>query len=121
MRVLLVDDDVSTVEALRLLLERAGHRVTTAENGREALERLQEPERCCVILLDLMMPVMNGYEFRQEQLKDPSLAAIPVIIVTADVRAKERAQQLGSEMFLQKPLSPPVLLEAIGRFCPPAA
>jgi CheY-like chemotaxis protein len=120
-RILLVDDDAPTLEALRLLLERAGHRVTTAENGRQALDRLHESEGCCVILLDLMMPVMNGYEFREEQLKDPTISAIPVIIVTADVRAKERAQQLGSNMFLQKPLSPPALLEAIGRYCPPAA
>ena len=121
MRILLVDDDAPTVEALRLLLESAGHRVATAENGREALERLREPESCCVILLDLMMPIMNGYEFREEQLKDPKLAAIPVIIVTADGRARDKARQLHSDHFFQKPLSPPVLLEAIRRFCPPAA
>ena len=121
MRVLLVDDDASTVEALRLLLEGAGHRVDTAENGRQALERLREPNGFCVILLDLMMPVMNGYEFRKEQLKDPRLAGIPVIIVTADGWAKDRARQLGSDVFFQKPLSPPLLLEAIRRFCPPAA
>jgi len=93
----------------------------TAENGREALERLREAESYCVILLDIMMPVMNGYEFREEQLKDPKLASIPVIVVTADGRAKERAQQLGSDLFFQKPLSPPALLSAIRRFCPPAA
>jgi CheY-like chemotaxis protein len=120
-RILLVDDDAATVEALRLLLEAAGHRVETAENGREALQRLREPNAYCVILLDLMMPVMNGYEFREEQLKDPKLAEIPVIIVTADGRAKDRARQLGSDLIFQKPLSPPALLDAIRRFCPPAA
>ena len=121
MRLLLVDDDVPTVEALRLLLEGAGHRVETAENGRQALERLREPETYCVILLDLMMPVMNGYEFREAQLKDPKLAGIPVIIVTADGRARDRARQLGSDLVVQKPLHVPVLLDAIRRFCPPAA
>jgi CheY-like chemotaxis protein len=121
MRVLLVDDDDATVEALRLLLEGAGHRVSTAENGRVALERLREAEPCCVILLDIMMPVMNGYEFREQQLKDPNLASIPVIVVTADGRAREKARELGSEVFLQKPLSPPDLLKAVGRFCPAAS
>ena len=109
---------MATVEALRLLLEGAGHRVATAENGREALNRLREAEPCCVILLDIMMPVMNGYEFREEQLKDPKLAEIPVIVVTADGRARERARQLGSDLFFQKPLSPPDLLSAVRRFCP---
>ena len=118
MRVLLVDDDVATVEALRLLLEGAGHRVSTAENGRQALERLRDAEPCCVILLDIMMPVMNGFEFREAQLKDPKLATIPVIVVSADGRAQEKARELGSELFFQKPLSPPALLRAVRRFCP---
>jgi CheY-like chemotaxis protein len=65
-----------------------------------------------------MMPVMNGFEFRQEQLRDPKLAAIPVIVVTADGRARERARELGSDLFFQKPLSPPALLSAVRRFCP---
>ena len=95
--------------------------MATAENGRQALERLREAEPCCVILLDIMMPVMNGFEFREAQLKDPKLAAIPVIVVTADGRAQERARQLGSEVFFQKPLSPPALLRAIRRFCPAIA
>ena len=109
------------MEALRLLLEGAGHRVSTAQNGRQALERLREAEPWCCILLDIMMPVMNGFEFREEQLKDPKLAAIPVIVVTADGRARERVRELGSDLFFQKPLSPPALLSAIRRFCPASA
>ena len=66
-----------------------------------------------------MMPVMNGYEFREEQLKDPTLASIPVIVVTADGRAREKAKQIGSDMFFQKPLAPLELLRAIGQYCPP--
>jgi len=120
LRILLVDDDVSSADALRELLELAGHRVVCAINGREALELLREANGVCVILLDIMMPVMNGYEFRDEQLKDPSLASIPVIIVTADGRAREKAVQLQTERFFQKPLSPPDLLRAVGEYCPPA-
>ncbi len=121
MRVLLVDDDSSSTEALCELLKLAGHDVVCADNGRQALEKLHENHRerdYCVILLDLMMPVMNGYEFREEQLKDPTIASIPVIVVTADGRAREKATQLKSDRYFQKPLVPGELLRAIREFCP---
>jgi CheY-like chemotaxis protein len=118
LRVLLVEDDPSSSEAMRDLLETAGHEVDCARNGREALERLQAGSGYCVILLDVMMPVMNGYEFRDEQLKDPRLASIPVIVLTADGRAREKARRLKSNQFFQKPFSPPALLRAIEQHCP---
>ena len=118
MRILLVDDDIPSVEALKELLEGAGYAVGCAENGREALALLREAGSYCVILLDIMMPVMNGYEFREAQLKDPKLASIPVIVITADGRAREKARQIGTERYLQKPLSPPELLRAIEELCP---
>jgi len=121
LRVLVIDDDAPSVDALRVMLESAGHRVDCAGNGREGLSRLREANGYCVILLDVMMPVMNGYEFREEQLKDPKLALIPVIVVTADGRAREKAKLIGSDVFFQKPLAPRELLRAIGRYCPPAA
>jgi CheY-like chemotaxis protein len=119
LRILIVDDDTASVEALSFLLEGAGHRVVRAENGREALERLRAADSFCVILLDVMMPVMNGYEFREEQLKDPRLASIPVIVVTADGAAREKARQLGSDKYFLKPFSPPDLLRAIDEHCRP--
>jgi CheY-like chemotaxis protein len=115
---MLVDDDAASVEALRDLLEFAGHRVVCAENGRDALDRLRAGGAFCVILLDVMMPVMNAFEFREEQLRDPKLASIPVIVVTADGRAREKARQLGTERYFQKPFSPPDLLHAIRDHCP---
>ena len=121
MRILLIDDDASSTEALCELLKLAGHDVVCADNGRQALEKLHENHREAdygVIVLDLMMPVMNGYEFRQEQLKDPSISSIPVIIVTADGHARERAAQLGSDRYFRKPLAPEELLRAIGEYCP---
>jgi CheY-like chemotaxis protein len=66
-----------------------------------------------VILLDMMMPVMNGYEFRAEQLRDPQLASIPVIVLTADGKARLKAAQLKAKHIFQKPLSPTDLLRAI--------
>jgi CheY-like chemotaxis protein len=121
MRVLLVDDDTSSTDALCELLKLAGHDVDCADNGRKALEKLHEGRHerdYCVILLDLMMPVMNGYEFREEQLKDPSIASIPIIVITADGRAREKAAQLGSDRYFQKPLVPGELLRAIREYCP---
>lgn len=117
MRILLVDDDAPSTDALREILENAGHAVATAENGRVALEALRSGDGFCVILLDIMMPVMNGYEFRKEQLEDPKLASIPVIVLTADGQARARAAELRAKHFFQKPLSPPDLLLAIGEYC----
>ena len=118
--ILVVDDDPASVEALSELLKHAGHDVVCAENGRQALERLRAGERVCVILLDVMMPVMNGYEFREEQMKDPTLASIPVFLLTADWRARKRAEELHTEGFFQKPVSPPELLAAVGEYCRPS-
>ena len=118
--ILLVDDDPASVEALRDLLKGAGHEVICAENGLQALELLREGQNFCVILLDVMMPVMNGYEFREEQLKDPSLASIPVFLLTADWRARTKAAELGSERFFRKPVSPDEILTAVGEYCQPS-
>lgn len=121
MRILLVDDDIPSVEALKELLEGAGYSVACAGNGREALDLLREAGPYCVIVLDIMMPVMNGYEFREAQMKDPKLASIPVIVITADGRAREKARQIGTQRYLRKPLSPPELLRAIEELCPARA
>lgn len=118
--ILVVDDDRASVEALCELLKKEGHDVVCAEDGRQALERLREGRKFCVILLDVMMPVMNGYEFREEQLRDPNLASIPVFLLTADWRARKRAEELHTERFFQKPVSPPELLAAVGEYCRPA-
>lgn len=116
MRILLVDDDAPSAEALREILEREGHAVRTVENGRDALAALRDADGFGVILLDIMMPVMNGYEFREEQLEDPKLASIPVIVLTADGQARQKAAQLKATHYFQKPLSPPELLRAIAEY-----
>ena len=117
MRILLVDDDAPSAEALRDILESEGYAVRTAENGQVALDALREADAYSVILLDVMMPVMNGYEFREEQLKDPKLASIPVIVLTADGHGRLKAAQLKAKHVLQKPLSPPDLLRVIREAC----
>jgi CheY-like chemotaxis protein len=114
--VLIVDDDASVLDALGELLESEGYAVVTALNGREALERLRGGLRPCVILLDLMMPVMDGWDFRQEQVKDRDLKDIPIVIVTAAGFSEASMKaQFGDIQLVPKPPVEEHLLEAIRR------
>src|SRR5436190_23851666 len=101
-RLLLVEDDSSIRLALAEMLGDEGFSVTTAENGREALEILQHGAPPDVILLDLMMPVMDGWEFRVEQRADPLLCGIPLLAMSADLSAKARA--IAADGYLRKPI-----------------
>jgi CheY-like chemotaxis protein len=114
---LLVDDDPDIREAMTFVLESAGYRVQTATNGFEAIERLRVDEAPCLILLDLMMPVMNGWEFRAEQTRDPKLAAIPLVVVTGAGQAAQKAASLGATGVLEKPVELDVLLSVVERYC----
>lgn len=115
--ILIVDDDPDIRETMRFILECAGYRVLTAANGIEALDRLRGEAAPCVILLDLMMPVMNGWEFRAEQTRDPSLAVIPVIVMTGAGKAAARTASVGVAGLLEKPVDLKVLLSAVGLYC----
>ena len=117
MKVLVVDDDYAVLDAVKDILEDEGHEVFLAANGLEALKQLRRGIQPCIILLDLMMPVMNGWEFREEQLQDGALARIPTIIVTAHTRAEEAAEELKAVSCIQKPVQPDTLLEAIAKHC----
>jgi CheY-like chemotaxis protein len=113
--VLVVEDDADILRAVVQVLEDEGYAVRAAENGRVALAALREPGATppCVILLDLMMPIMDGWQFRAEQLRDPALASIPVIVLTADGNAAEKAVLLNGVGALRKPVELLTLLEAI--------
>lgn len=114
--VLVVDDDVDIRESLLELLELEGYSVRGAANGREALEQLRR-RRASVILLDLMMPVMDGFEFRQEQLGDPELSEIPVVLVSAGGRCEQAAKELAALGCVKKPLDVAALLRVIRSAC----
>jgi CheY-like chemotaxis protein len=117
-KVLVVDDDASIREALADLLGDEGYRVTTATNGAEALTLLRPPAelRPCVILLDLMMPVMSGTEFYAEQQRDPALARIPIVVISADGNVGLKAAAFGGE-FLSKPVRLETVLGVLDRLC----
>jgi CheY-like chemotaxis protein len=116
--VYVVDDDQGIREVLAELLGDEGYSVVTATNGQEALDKLRGEPSCkpCVILLDLMMPVMSGSQFYVEQQADPELASIPVVVISADGNVHRKAAQFGGE-YLAKPIRIETVLHAIQRHC----
>lgn len=115
--VLLVEDDVETRESLRFMLESDGYGVVTAGNGQEALDALRQGLTPCLILLDLMMPVMDGFQFRQRQLEDPHLAAIPVVACSGHFDSDANATRLRAAAYFQKPVDVDRLLQIVGSYC----
>jgi CheY-like chemotaxis protein len=115
--ILLVEDDAASREAIALALQLQGYQVATAANGREALDRLRDDCRPCLILLDLMMPVLDGWQFRARQQRDPALASIPVIVVSADGSVRQKAASLGAADYLETPVEVDKLLAVVERHC----
>lgn len=111
--ILLVEDDAQIREAITDLLEDEGYEVDKCVDALEALQMLESGHVPDVILLDLMMPRMDGWEFRVRQLRDPRLARIPVIALSADSSAKARAMDV--DAYLQKPVSDQALLNTVSR------
>src|SRR3954463_2951434 len=113
--VLVVDDDPDIRDSLREVLEDEGYQVACVSNGREALDYLKVTAPSpCVILLDLMMPVMDGWQFRREQKLDPAIADIPLVVITA---TGKRPVLIDAEERVLKPLDLGRLFEAIERYC----
>jgi CheY-like chemotaxis protein len=115
--VLVVEDDLDVRDALVQILEYEGYTVTAAANGREAMDHLRSNGRPRVILLDLMMPVMDGWQFRVEQARDPGLAEIPVIVISAGADIERKASSMGAAGYFRKPIEVDALLDAVGRYC----
>ena len=113
MSVLLVEDDEGVRDSLAAILREDGHVVETASGGAEALRRLRELPLPTLILLDLMMPGMDGSDFRREQLADPALRDIPVVIISARPDIARQAAELGADDFLRKPMSFQELLHVV--------
>jgi CheY-like chemotaxis protein len=115
--VLVVEDDPDIREAMTLILEGAGYTVRGAEHGAEALARLREGLTPCVILLDLTMPVMDGWTFCEETEKDPALATVPIVVVSAVPRKSTRDSSARAVARLTKPLDVRKLLVELERHC----
>jgi CheY-like chemotaxis protein len=115
--VLIVEDDLDIRETLAEILQDEGYPVATAANGREAMAHLRSRAPTCVILLDLMMPIMNGWEFRAEQQQDPALAQIPVVVVSGDGNVAQKAASLSVDGYLAKPIDLDRLLDTVAAYC----
>ena len=116
--VMIVEDDEDIRADLTAILRVKGFDVSEAANGKEALARLRGGDRPCLIVLDLMMPVMNGWELRAAMIGDAALAAIPVVVVSGKGRiAPEEERTLAPAAVLVKPFELSELLDVVGRFC----
>jgi len=113
--VLIVEDDEDLRDMMAQMLTIEGFDATAVANGREALDYLRRAIKPHVILLDLMMPVMDGWEFRRRQQADPELAPVPVIVLSALDRS--RAAPVDAIAFLKKPLDFDRLLELVRDHC----
>jgi len=113
--VLIVEDDGDLRDMMAQLLMLEGFQTVSVANGREALEYLHQGARPDVILLDLMMPVMDGWEFRRRQQEDPDVAGVPVIILSA--LDPTRASGVEADAFLKKPLDFDRLLSLVRGYC----
>jgi two-component system response regulator MprA len=116
--ILLVEDDHELHSAMTAILEAEGYRVIGAFDGEEAINRLREGARPSVVVLDLMLPRKDGLQFRAEQLADPELAPIPVILYSGDDRLAEAATAFRVPHWFSKPIDFGAMLEAISRYCP---
>jgi CheY-like chemotaxis protein len=112
-RILVVEDDEDAREAMVALLQMKGYRAVSAGNGKEALDYLHRAPVPDLIILDLWMPVMDGWQFRSEQVQDPRLAKIPVIVVTA---LSDRADVDANEVII-KPVDVNRLLTTVSHYC----
>jgi CheY-like chemotaxis protein len=117
-RILVVEDDIAIRQTLAELLADEGFEVACASNGAEALDHLSCSAAPSLILLDLAMPVMDGWKFRSAQREDPRLARIPTVVVSASHSADRRCvEELAPDAFLAKPFDLDSLMSTIHRLC----
>jgi DNA-binding response OmpR family regulator len=116
--VLIVEDDEDAAESLRDTIEVMGYKAEVAGNGKVALDYLRrEPKKYCLVLLDLAMPVMNGWDFLSAHHGDDAISDIPVIVVTAIPRVHARLAGDDAAAFLQKPVDTVRLEAALRHYC----
>ena len=116
--VLVVDDDKAVCDLISACLTGQGYKTVTVGNGKEALSYLRSSSRYPrLILLDLMMPEMNGWEFQKVQQEDPALSRIPVAIITGLEMPEGHAKAIGAVDVLCKPSRVEALVSLVSRFC----
>ncbi|MBI5549373.1 MAG: response regulator [Deltaproteobacteria bacterium] len=117
--ILIVEDDTDLAAMLGDLLEASGFHAVLAANGLEAIEHLRRGHHPDLILLDMMMPVMDGWQFQRERQRMAEVAGVPVVVLTADGNARRKASAIGAQGYLSKPVSGETLVSAVERVCGP--
>lgn len=115
--ILVVDDDDLVRETMVELLQDHGCGAKGAANGFEAIETLLTTDDVCLILLDLVMPTMDGNAFREEQLKHPKIRDIPVALMSAYGNLGNQSKQMRVDVYLQKPLGEAQVIDVVRRYC----
>jgi CheY-like chemotaxis protein len=120
--VLIVEDDPEIREMVRVLLATAGFHTVGAQDGLEALHLLRTvrhraPDTPCLVLLDLKMPRLGGNEFRRAQLGDPTVANVPIAVMSGAADLEQRGAAMGAVATLSKPLDVDVLMDVVRRYC----
>ena len=114
--VLVIEDDPDARDLLVRVLESAGYRVRATSNCVTGLAHLRS-EPTCLVLLDLMVPVMDGWQFRAAQLNDPDVATVPVLVVSGHPTVGQQAKLLGAAGYLPKPIDVDRLVEMVKQHC----
>jgi CheY-like chemotaxis protein len=118
--ILLIEDDRDICEIVAQVLDEEGYETVTVSNGAEGLKRLRSTDtRPFLIVLDLMLPVMDAWQFRSEQAGDAQIADIPVVIFSANPKIAQHAGSLGAAGMIRKPPNLDEFLDVVSRFVPP--
>lgn len=115
--ILLVEDDDGLGSILAAVLQDQGYRVALASDGKEALDYLSGRQRPQLILLNLMMPGMNGWKLREQLSKDPGLAEIPVVVLSGASNLDRKAAALGAARSFTKPYNLKAVVETVRHYC----
>ena len=116
--ILIVEDDLDIRQSLADVLEDEGYPVLLAQNGEDGLKVLKEvSNQPGLVILDMMMPVMDGFGFRDAQIKDPAMADIPTAIFSADGKLPEKAMKTGIKEFIRKPFNLNQLFDLAEKYC----
>ena len=115
--ILVVEDDSTLRNAMGDLLGEEGISATRAENGQVGLDLLRAGARPCLVLLDLQMPLVDGFTFRRRQLEDPRIAGIPVVVMTGQPGRAQEAESLGVALTMSKPVASSRVLGVVAQYC----
>lgn len=116
-RILIVEDDLPIQEVFVEILQNEGFKVEVANNGQEALDFLKLDAEFNLIMLDLMMPVCDGFSFRNEQLKHEVWSKIPVLVMSADGHITEKMERIKGAAYLRKPPDLEEMVQAVRKYC----